>query len=153
MYLGKSQIEIWGGKEMEFSKQIQNLSFLVGSGGLNGSLAVAAVSGLFKPENIFIIATLFLAGPAAIVTAALIDGPMKERLFVALVSGLLATMIVMFSAGVGPVFLSFANVNVLRIFGGISIGIIAFMVAGVKVPENAPFLVILLGLIGGFLFR
>jgi len=52
---------------------------LLGMSSLDGSVSLAALSGLFKPENALLIAVLFLAGPGAIVCATLLEGNIKER--------------------------------------------------------------------------
>lgn len=134
-------------------KQIKKLATMLGIGAIDGSIAISAVTGLFKQENILVIAFLFLAGPAAIITASLLEGSIRERMFVALISGALATIIVMFAAGLGPVLLEHINLNVMKITGGIALIAIALLVMGFKIPENTPFVIVLLGLIGGVLLR
>jgi len=119
-------------------KQISKLATVLGIGGLNGTIAVAAIAGLFTLKNTLLIAILFMAGPGAIATAILLSGDIQERMLVALFSGIIATGIVMFSAGFGPKLVSFVNLDVLKIAGGLSIGVIAFIIAGVKIPENIP---------------
>ena len=86
--------------------QINKLTTLLGMGGMNGAVSMAALAGLFRPENAFMLAVLFMAGPGAILTAFLLDGTMKQRIFAALLAGLIATTIVVFAAGVGAKFLS-----------------------------------------------
>tara|TARA_Y100000310_G_scaffold343510_1_gene451499 strand:- start:4566 stop:4976 length:411 start_codon:yes stop_codon:yes gene_type:complete len=133
--------------------KIKDLTTILGMGGLNGTIAIAAVEGFFKMENAIVIASLFLAGPGAILVAALTQGNTQERMVVALVSGILATGITMFAAGFGPTLLGFVNLNVLKITGGIAIAVIALIVAGVNVPSNIPFFVIILGIIGGLIVK
>jgi hypothetical protein len=139
--------------ENRILEQTKKLTMVLGIGGLNGSLAIAAIAGLFKFENVLLIGALFLAGPGAIVTAALIGGAVRERIMVALLAGLFSTLIVILAAGFGPMLLSKINIDVMKITGGIAIGIIALMVAGIKIPGNVPFVVIILGIIGGIILR
>lgn len=134
-------------------KKINRLSLMLGIGGLNGSIALSALAGLFTMENALIIGCLFIAGPGAILTAVLIEGPVKERVLVALVSGVIATSLIMFSAGVGPNLLKFLNLQVLKIAGGLAVGVIALMIAGVKVPNNLPLGIVVIGLIVGGILR
>jgi len=133
--------------------QINKLATLLGMGGLNGAVPVAALAGLFKPENALMLAFLFIAGPGSIVTAVLMDGTVKERMFAALLAGIVATAIVIFAAGIGPKLLGFVNLNVIKIAGAISIGIIAIMIAGVKIPDNVPFVIMVLGILMGVVWR
>jgi len=134
-------------------KEISKLTLLLGASGLDGSVVFAALAGLFRWENVLLIALLFMAGSGAILTASLIDGAPRERMLIALVSGIIATIIIVFSAGIGPVLISFLNVSVVRIFGGISIGMIGLIILGVKIPDTVPFGIMILGIIGGVLLR
>ena len=52
--------------------KIKKLALILGLGGLNGTVSLAALNGLFKPENAFSLAILFMAGPAAIFTAVMV---------------------------------------------------------------------------------
>jgi len=140
-------------KQKSKAREINKLAMMLGISGLDGAIILAALAGLFKWENVFIIAILFLAGPGAILTASLLDGTSKQRMLIALVSGIIATIIIILSAGIGPLLFSFLNINVVRIFGGIAIGIIGLMIVGVKIPDTVPFGIMILGFIGGFVLR
>ncbi|MFA5992806.1 MAG: hypothetical protein WC796_03815 [Candidatus Pacearchaeota archaeon] len=131
----------------------KRLAILLGLAGVDGAVALAAVAGLFTIGNALLIAVLFMAGPGAITLAALIDGSLKERMLSALLAGVIATCIVMLSAGFGPKILGFVNLNVLRVIGGISIGLVALLVAGVKIPNNLPLGVMATGLVLSFILR
>jgi hypothetical protein len=134
-------------------KQISKLATFLGMGGLNGTVPVAALAGLFKPENALMLAVLFMAGPGAILTALFFDGAMKERIIAALFAGLIATIIVVLAAGIGTKALSFFNLNILRIAGGIAILLIGLLIMGLKINENIPLGIIVLGLIAGAIWR
>lgn len=125
----------------------KKLAIMLGLAGIDGAVALAAVAGIFTIGNALLIAILFMAGPGAITLAALIDGSVKERMLSALLAGMIATCIVIFSAGFGPKLLSFVNLNVLRVIGGVSIGLIALLVAGVKIPDNLPLGVMVVGIV------
>ena len=133
--------------------KVNSLATMLGIGGLNGSISLAALAGLFRPENAFMLGVVFLAGPGAILTVVLLDGPMKERMLAALIAGILATAIVIFAAGVGPKLLEFVNLDVIKIAGAISIFFIALIIAGIKIPTSLPTAAILLGLILGGILR
>jgi len=134
-------------------KQIKKLTTILGIGGLNGTIAIAALNGLFTIKNLPVIAFVFLAGPVAILTAVMIQGQIQERMIIALVSGILATGIIMLAAGFGPVLLSHFNLKVLQVAGGIALMAIALLIMGFKISENIPFVIVLLGLIGGLLLK
>jgi hypothetical protein len=133
--------------------QINNLATVLGLGGLNGSISIAALSGLFRVENAFMLAVLFMAGPGAILTAFFFDGSMKERMLAALFAGLIATVIVVLAAGIGTKALGFFNLNVLKISGGIAILLIGLLIMGLKINDKLPMAIILLGLIVGAIWR
>ena len=125
----------------------------MGLGGINGAVPLAAVAGLFRPENAFMLSFAFIAGPGSILTAALMEGATKQRMFAALLAGFIATAIVIFAAGIGPKLLGVVNLKAIKIFGAISIGFVALMVAGIKIPDNVPLGTILLGIVVGLIWR
>jgi hypothetical protein len=133
--------------------QINNLATVLGLGGLNGSISIAALSGLFRVENAFVLAVLFMAGPGAILTALFFDGTMKERMLAALIAGFIATIIVVLAAGIGTKAFGFFNLNILKVFGGLAILIIGLIIMGLKINENIPLGIIVLGLIAGAIWR
>tara|TARA_Y100000310_G_scaffold340912_1_gene438310 strand:- start:2310 stop:2720 length:411 start_codon:yes stop_codon:yes gene_type:complete len=133
--------------------QINKLATMLGIGGLNGNIALAALAGVFKTENILMISALLIAGPGSIITASLLEGQIRQRMLIALISCFIASTFIIFSAGIGPVLLSKLNIQILQIFGGISIVCIALLVAGIKIPENLPTIFIILGIVGGIALR
>jgi len=135
------------------NKQITRMTALLGMSGFDGMAVIAALNGFFKPENIAVIALIFIAGPVALLTATMLEGSVKERVFVALISGLLATFVVMIAAGFGPMALNHFNVKVLKIAGGIAMFAIGFLFLGIKIPNKTPLIVIIFGLIGGILIK
>jgi hypothetical protein len=135
------------------SKQISKLAMMLGLGGLDGAIALAALSGLFVMENIVEIAFLFMAGPGAIVTAILLEGKVKQRMLVALVAGLIATLIVILAAGIGPKLLDKLNVPVLKLVGGLSVVGIGLLIMGLKIPEKIPLVIMLSGLVISLIWK
>lgn len=135
------------------NKKINKLALLLGLGSLNGSVSLAALSDLFRLENVFALAILFMAGPAAILTAALLEGSVKERMFAALIAGIIATILVILAAGIGPKLLNFLNLTALKIFGGIAVLLIGLLIMGIKIPEKAPTLIMIIGLLISLVLR
>jgi len=135
------------------TKQANKLATMLGAGGLTGHVSIGALAGLFKPENSLMLAVLFMAGPGAIVTAVFLDGSMKERIIAALLAGFLATIIVVLAAGIGTKMLSFLNLGVLKITGGIAVLLIGLMIMGVKIPEKVPLIIIGFGIIAGGIWQ
>ncbi|MEI6731611.1 MAG: hypothetical protein WCK90_02930 [archaeon] len=133
--------------------QAKKLALLLGIGGLNGSIAIAALSGIFTIKNSPVIALTFLAGPASMLSAAMMDGDMKERAITALISGIIATLIVILAATFGPKLLGFLNINILKISGALAIAAIALLVAGIKIPDNVPIMIIIAGLVLALMWR
>ena len=134
-------------------KQTNKLATILGLGGLNGSVSLAALAGLFRLENVFVLSILFLAGPAAVLTAVMLEGAIKERMLTALLAGIIATIIVMLAASVGPKLLEFVNINMLKIIGGVAILFIGLLIMGVKIPEKTPIVIMVIGIIMSFIWR
>ena len=127
--------------------QTNKLATMLGLGGVNGAVSIAALAGLFRPENAFMLSVLFLAGPGSIITAILLDGSVKERMLTALLAGIIATIIVVFAAGIGTNVLSFLNLNTLKIAGGIAVMFIGLIIMGIKIPQNIPMIIIGAGIL------
>jgi hypothetical protein len=134
-------------------KQTIKLATILGIGSVTGTIAIAAASGLFRLNNVLMIAFAFIAGPGAIINSALLDGNTKERIISAIIAGLIATIFVTLSAGFGPKLLGSFNLNLIKIFGGLSIILIGLIIMGVKIPESSPILIMLFGLVIGGLLR
>jgi len=134
-------------------KKKNSLAMIMGLSGFDGCVPLAAAAGLFKPENAFSLAVLFMAGPGAILVAALLDGTVKERMFAALLAGIIATLIVVISAGIGPKVLELVNMKMMRITGGIAVASIALLVMGIKIPEKIPIIIIISGFLMSLLWR
>ena len=134
-------------------KQTNKLALILSMAGLDGTVTLAALAGLFTLENVLLISILFIAGPGAIITAVLFEGSIRDRMIAALIAGLIATVIVVFAAGIGPKFLETFNLDVLKIAGGISVLLIGFLIMGIKIPEKVPLIIMLVGLIISFMMR
>jgi hypothetical protein len=83
----------------------------------------------------------------------MLEGSAKTRILGALGAGLVATLIVILAAAIGPKLLDFMNLNIVKIFCGIAVGIIALMISGIKLPDNLPLVIIGIGVIAGIIWR
>jgi len=137
----------------KMKKQIIKLATILGMGAVTGSIALASLTGFFKIQNVFTIAIAFISGPGAIITSSLLNGEVKERFLTALIAGIIATILVICAAITGPRLLELVNINLIKIFGGISIILIALLIMGMKIPENSPLWIIAVGLIAGIIWR
>lgn len=133
--------------------KVNRLGMLMGLGGLNGSVAIAALEGLFTLKNVPMLALAFMVGPGAILAAALIDDSSRARMFVALLAGIFSTILIVAAAGIGPKLLGLVNVSVLKVVGGASVVLIGLLIAGFKIPENVPSIVMVFGIIASFIWR
>ena len=133
--------------------QLKGLTMILGGAGLTGPVAIAALNGMFKPENALMLAVLFMAGPGAIISALLLEGTLRERLITAVLAGGIATLIVALAATAGSMALSFLNLNVLKVAGGIAVFSIGLMIIGVKIPDKIPLAIFGIGVIAGLIWR
>jgi len=129
------------------SKNTNRLAMILGMGATTGVVSIAALSGLFTLENAFANAILFMAGPGALITAIMMEGEMRERMLAALLAGVIATILVVLAAGLGTRLLSFLNLNVLRIAGGIAVLAIGLIIMGLQINDKIPFGIIVIGLV------
>ena len=133
------------------SEKVHKLISLLGLSSFDGAVPLAALSGMFTLENAPTNAVLFLAGPAAIITATLLGGPVKERMIAASVAGVIATILIVFAAGLGPKLLEVMNVSVLKIIGGIAVIAIGLLIMGVNIPAKVPTIIMMLGVIASII--
>ena len=126
---------------------------MLGLGGLNGSVALAAAGGFFTLSNAPAIAALFMAGPASLTLASLLDGTTKERMLTAVLAGIIATGLVTLAAGFGPKLLALVNLQILKITAGIALTAIALLIAGVNIPERTPVIIMVAGIIASIAGR
>tara|TARA_Y100000031_G_C8175515_1_gene363900 strand:- start:171 stop:581 length:411 start_codon:yes stop_codon:yes gene_type:complete len=134
-------------------KQIQKLAVIMGLGSLTGAVSLAALKGLFRPENAFSIAILFIVGPATILSAVLLEGTVRERMLAALLAGVISTVLIVAAAGIGPELLAFLNLSVLKIIGGIAVLTIGLLIMDISIPEKTPTTIMLVGIILSLLLR
>ncbi len=93
------------------------------------------------------VALSVLAGPAAVLTAATMEGETKARLLSAFIAGIIATIAVVIAAFIGEKLTAFLNIQVLRVFVAIAICLIALEIGGIKIPHALPLAVVILGFI------
>lgn len=133
---------------MTITKNVTRLAPMVSMAAFDGHAALLAVAGIFKLEwtSLLLVAFGLLAGPGAISIAMLFDGPVLERTAAALIAGLLATAALIVAAGLGPKILGFLDLRMLKLFGGIAVVLIGFIVMQIKIPTKVPVIIMLAGL-------
>ncbi len=119
---------------------------------MDGVIPLLVLSGALTPENSFGVSISILAGPAALITAATVDGEIKIRVISALLAGLLATVAVVIAAVLGDKLETFLDVRVLRVFAAIALCTIALQIVGVNLPTKLPMIIVLIGILFSFLF-
>jgi hypothetical protein len=134
-------------------EQIIKLAQMMGLGSVTGSVPLAAMAGLFKPGNAAMLAVTLMAGSGSLITAMFLDGTLKERMITALFAGVIATSLVILSAGFGPRLIGSLNIKIMKIAGAISIGLIALMIGGIKLPNSLPIGVMIIGLVFGLVLK
>ena len=134
-------------------KQTKKLTTMLCLPVTTGAIPLAAVAGMFRLNNVLTISLVMIAGPAAILTATMLQGSLKERVLIALIAGIISTVAVALAAGFGPSLLRIVNLNILKIFGAMALVSIALLMVGLKIPENVPTITIILGVILGMVWR
>ncbi|MAF35476.1 hypothetical protein CMO91_06565 [Candidatus Woesearchaeota archaeon] len=134
-------------------KQTGTLAMLMGMGGIDGHVALAALAGFFRVENALAIAILFMAGPGAILTAALLKGELQQRVLAAIIAGIIATIVVALAAGVGPAILGLVNTRIIKVGGGLAILSLGLLIMGVAIPKNLPLGIMVASFAIAFVFR
>jgi len=129
------------------------LATILSLAGLDGAIPIAASAGLFKIGNAITLGLIFMSGPTAMLTAALMAGEVKKRMLTALLAGITATIVVILSAGFGPILLRFVNLRILRIAGGIAVICIGLVIIGAKIPERIPLTIMAAGAVLSLLIR
>ena len=134
-------------------KQAGTLAILMGMSGVDGHVALAAMAGFFQVENAPAIAILFMAGPAAILAAALLKGGIQQRMLAAVLAGLIATIVVALAAGIGPVLLGMVNTRIIKIGGGLAVLTLGLLIMGLGVPKHLPLGIMLASFVLALAFR
>jgi hypothetical protein len=125
----------------------RSLAVLLSLPALDGAVALAALRGLFRPEHALSLAVLFIAGPAAIFSAAVLKGAARERMLAALLAGIIATLLIIIAAGIGPQLLSLIHIATLQVFGGVAVIMIGIIIIGFKLPSFLPTATMIIGFV------
>lgn len=144
-------IKIWGLYSYMTTKK--DLIILLSLPSLDGTIALASLSGMLTMKNVLLIAVGIIAGPAAILVASTLEGAVSERMTAALFSGLLATALVVLAACIGPKILSFTNIAVLRLTSGIAVLLIGLIIMGIRIPNQIPTVMIVGGMLASVFWR
>ena len=138
---------------MRLTTEFKNLVMNLSNGALTGNISLAAIAGLFKTDNALLIAIPLIVGPGALLSAALLEGAVKERLLAALTACSIATALILLAATLGSSLLSHLNINILKIVGGVAIIVIGLLVMGVKISDNLPLMIMIGGVIIAIVMR
>lgn len=139
-------------KNMRRTLKRQNkLSKVLSLPALDGNISLLVSSGVFTLKTAPLFAVSIIAGPSALVIAANLGGTMRENVFAALLAGLIAMGLIIFAAAIGSHLQNWVNMNVLQVFGGVALITIGLSLIGVKIPEELPVFLILVGFILAFL--
>ena len=138
---------------MEITKQVIKLATSLGAPAFSGAIPLLAAKGMINMSTVSMLAMPLIVGPGAILTAVLLEGTAKERALSALAATLLAGILIVITAVLGPKMLGVMNIEVLKIIGGIAVVSIALMIMGIKIPEITPVIIMLIGAIASFIWR
>ncbi|MBI4144051.1 hypothetical protein HY486_02295 [Candidatus Woesearchaeota archaeon] len=138
---------------MRPSSSFGRLVMLMSLAALNGTIPVISASGLLRLENVLLIALTIIAGPAAFITASMLNGSISERIVAASLAGLTATILTIIAAAVGFVLVRFLDISVLQVASGLSVVLVGMLMLGVRTNAKLPLLVIFLGVVLSVLVR
>lgn len=131
----------------------KKLTMLMAGSAFDGTMITLAATGLLQIKTALSIAFPIIVGPASIILALTMGGTMKERMFASFISGLTATMIIVFAATLGTKLTEFIDLNILRILGGLVLFIISLTLFGFKIPERTIPVVLISGLILSIIWK
>ncbi|MFT4326718.1 MAG: hypothetical protein ACMXYK_04410 [Candidatus Woesearchaeota archaeon] len=120
---------------------------------LTGAITVASISGLLTVQHAVTAALTLLAGPGTLLTAAMHEGNMPERLLGAGIALIIASIATLIAAGFGSILLGMVNETIVRIAGGIAIMLIGLLIIGISIPEKLPLIVLAGGIIASIIMR
>ena len=135
------------------NKGLGRLTMVMSSGVTTGALPMAALAGLFTLQNALFIGAVMIAGTGSVITAILLEGSLSEKIMTSMIAGAIATMLVIFSAVMGPRLLGFLDMNFLKIAGGISVLLIGFLIMGLKIPDKLPLIVVAVGIVASIFVK
>jgi len=138
---------------MVITNKMTNLAIMLGMPALSGAVPLLAARGMMGMNSVLMLAVPLIVGPGALMTAALLDGAAKERALAAMSALLLAGILIVATAIIGPKLIGMINIDILRISGGIAIIAIALAVMGLKIPEITPVAIMALGAIIAMIWR
>lgn len=119
----------------------------------DGHVITLAGSGLLVLPMAPVFALTLLAGPGAILTAATLEGSLRERMITSIVAGIIATIILVLAAVVGTKLGVFVNFSILKLAGATAVLSIALLLFGAAIPQKTPLTVMALGIIASIIWR
>ncbi|MFT4303508.1 MAG: hypothetical protein ACMXYG_03015 [Candidatus Woesearchaeota archaeon] len=118
---------------------------------LTGAITIASMNGLLSMQHAITTGLTLLAGPGTLITAAMHEGNMSQRLAGAIIALGIASIATLVAAEFGILLIQIINEKIIRIAGGIAIIAIGLIIIGINIPEKLP--VIVMGLIVSFILK
>ncbi|MBI2146479.1 hypothetical protein HYU22_04005 [Candidatus Woesearchaeota archaeon] len=132
---------------------LKDLVTLLSMPSFDGHVITLAGSGLLVLPMAPVFALTLLAGPGAILTAATLEGSLRERMITSIVAGIIATIILVLAAVVGTKLGVFVNFSILKLAGATAVLSIALLLFGAAIPQKTPLTVMALGIIASIIWR
>ena len=138
---------------MTLINKSKELAALMSLPAIDGHVILLVGAGLLNLQIAPALAMSTISGPVAMLTAATIEGTMKERILASLLAGGIATFAVLVAAILGAKLTNFLNFDLLKLFGATVVVLIGLILFGLKIPSKIPMLVMILGLITSLIWR
>ena len=132
---------------------LKKLVALLSLSSLDGHVVSLAGSNLLILPMAPVFAFTLLAGPSAIMTAATLDGSLKEKILTSVAAGLIATFIIVIAAILGTKRATIINFQLLKLAGATAVLSIALLLFGATIPEKTPLIVMIVGVIASVVWR
>ena len=132
---------------------LKRLVTLLSLSSLNGHVISLAGSNLLILPMAPVFAFTLLAGPSTIMTAATLEGSLKEKIFTSIAAGLIATLIIVMAAILGTKLATIINFQLLKLAGATAVLSIALLLFGATIPEKTPLIVMIIGGIASVVWR
>jgi len=133
--------------------RIKELVALLSMSSFDGHVITLAGSGLLVLPMAPVFAFTLLAGPGALMTAATLDGSLKERVITSIAAGIIATMSIVLAAILGTKLSFLVNFSLLKLSGATAVLSIALILFGATIPQKTPLAVMVLGIVASIIWR
>lgn len=138
---------------MKKSKSFQRLATLMAMPALDGYFMILAGAGMMTLTLAPVHALSAIAGPMTLIQSLDLDGTIGQRVTAGILAGLIATVAVVAAVILGSKAGNLINMKTLRISGALSLIAISAILLGLKIPEKAPLVIMLSGLLLSVIMR